>query len=181
MEFQSSVRNEERKRKRELSDIGNLKQEQLEGEKCEPINDTDIYKLQRILETEAKTFLSAPVVISPTELHQVLAAKLAHFDRLLNAYLKQEHKNRVYLEQFQTLGEIAVRYHGPTTDGVPSRLHWLRELLRKALIDVEFALTRNHVVYRSYPNFVNQSRTPLWHEVNPHEKGPYNKRDMIKR
>jgi len=178
MEFQSSVRNEERKRKRELSDIGNLKQEQLEGEECEPICETDIDKLYGILESEAKTFLSAPVVISPTELHQVLAAKLAHFDRLLNAYLKQEHKNRVYLEQFQTLGEIAVRYHGPTTDGVPNLLHWLRELLRKALMDVEFALTCKHAVY---PKFVNESKTPLWHEVKPHEKGPYNKRDMIKR
>ena len=74
MESQSSVRNEERKRKREPSDIGNLKQEQLEGEECEPINDTDIYKLHGELESEAKTFLSDSVVISPTELHRVLAA-----------------------------------------------------------------------------------------------------------
>ena len=147
----------ERKRKREPSiwesDIENLQQEQFKKE----INETDINNLQRELLSEAKTFLSDSEVISPTELHQVLAAKLAHFDRLLNAYLKQEHKNKVYLKQFQTLGEIAVRYHGPTTDGVPSRLHWLRELLRKALIDVEFARTRQRAAYSSYPKFVNES------------------------
>ena len=158
MDTHSSVGNEERKRKREPSiwesDIENLQQEQFKKE----INETDINNLHRELVSEAKTFLSDSEVISPTELHQVLAAKLAHFDRLLNAYLKQVHEQRVEREHlYQSSAQIADRFPGPTTNGVPSRLNYVREYLRSSLRGVEAEITNKHAAFIRFPNFVNET------------------------
>ena len=158
MDTHSSVGNEERKRKREPSiwesDIENLQQEQFKKE----INETDINNLHRELESEARTFLSAPVDISPTELHQVLAAKLAHFDRLLNAYLKQVHEQRVEREHlYQSSAQIADRFPGPTTNGVPSQLNYVREYLRSSLRNVEAEIIGKHAAFIRFPNFVNET------------------------
>ena len=100
------------------------------------IRESDIENLHETLVSEAKTFLAQPVNLEDIDIHLVLAAKLTHFDYLLNAYLKQVQQQRFEQRHlYESSAYITDRFPGPTTNGVPNLLytyrtdlvHWLRQ------------------------------------------------------